>query len=355
MKILRQLLREFWLPLLLGAAWTAFNFYDRPLSEWNARTVLNVFGPTFFFMSWLVAQWYRVRKQQRVEEGLDTLHAGLRALQSPLLPCGLFLTLRIEAVEEDLERVFGEQSGYRWYGPDTPMRDVPYGLPPGLRDGRLHYRYGYIDYRDGVVEAAGVTRTEHPDYNTLHREIRHTACVFGYEPGSKSLSENEPLFAAPAATLEVYVGGTPKSPRVPPTFVLKSNPMKSGSVVGAFALDNTVVVDHAIQSLAVSPPDATGYSVSSLRGAFLRLTLDFFFIKNVASLPEESWPTLHNLQLWLGGSGRDLLNFPLEDLATQTTRDNPNSILKGDAVNPQILLEAEITGDSFAKNFRSVA
>lgn len=355
MRVLRQLLREFWLPLLLGAGWTAFNFYDKPLSQWSTRTILNAFGPTFFFMSWLVAQWYRVRKQQRVEEGLDTLHAGLRALQSPLLPCGLFLTLRIEAPDEDLERVFGEQPGYRWYGPEVPMREPPYGLPPGVRDGRLHYRYGYLDYRDGVVEAAGVVRTEHPGYNTLHRTVCHTACVFGYEAGSKGVSENEPLFTTPAVTLEIYVGGRPKSSRVPPTFVLKSNPMKTGSVVGAFALDNTVAIDHAIKALAVSPPDATGYSVSSLKGAFFRLTLDFFFIKHVASLPRESWPTLHNLQLWLGGSGRQLLTFPFEDLETQVTRDNPKSLLKGDAMNPQILLEKEVVDNAFDRNFRSVA
>ena len=162
MRVLRQLLREFWLPLLLGAAWTAFNVLERPGDDWSARTVLNVFGPTFFFMSWLVAQWYRVRKQQRVEEGIDALHTGVRAIQSPLLPCGLFLTLRIEAQDDDLTRVFGEQRGYRSYGPDAPMPLLLAGLPPGIREGRLISQIGYLDYRDGVVEAAGVSRLDHP-------------------------------------------------------------------------------------------------------------------------------------------------------------------------------------------------
>ncbi len=113
MRVLRQLLKEFWMPLLLGAAWTAFNVFDRPGEGWSVRTILNIFGPTFFFMSWLVAQWYRVRKQQQVEEGINSLHAEVRAIQSPLLPCELFFTLRIEAQDDDLKRVFGGQRGYR--------------------------------------------------------------------------------------------------------------------------------------------------------------------------------------------------------------------------------------------------
>ena len=30
--------------------------------------MINLFGPTFFFAAWMVGQWFRVRKQQRVEE-----------------------------------------------------------------------------------------------------------------------------------------------------------------------------------------------------------------------------------------------------------------------------------------------
>ena len=38
MKILFQLLREFWLPLLLDAAWTAFNVLGRPCGSGGGRT-----------------------------------------------------------------------------------------------------------------------------------------------------------------------------------------------------------------------------------------------------------------------------------------------------------------------------
>jgi hypothetical protein len=354
MKVLRQLLREFWLPLLLGAGWTAFNVIGGPSKSWTVRSVLNVFGPTFFFMSWLVAQWYRVTKQQRVEEGIESLHTDVRAIQSPLLPCGLFLTLRIEAQEDDLGRVFGEQPGYRAYGRTVPMPPPPAGLPPGIEDGRLFLtRRTYIDYRNGVVEAAGVYRHNHPGYNVLHREILHTVAVFHKEGRSESLSENEPLFCTPLVTLEIYLGGKPGSPAVPPTLVLKRGIQKAPMVVGACALDNTVIVDHVFQSLAVTPADTIGYSSGSLRGAFVRLTLDFFFLEGVATLPEESWPKLHNFQIWFGGKARQLFTFSSEDLKAQITRVNPKPIVRGGAVCPQILFEYEVRPDVFVRNFLS--
>ena len=166
---------------------------------------------------------------------------------------------------------------------------------------------------------------------------------------------NEPLFSKPFVTLEIYLGGRPNSSKAVPSLVLTSDLSSAPSVVGAFALDNTVLVDYALRSLAVSPPDATGYSSSSLRGAFLRLTINFFFIEGVSSLPKESWPQLHNLQLWFGGTARQLLTFSLEELNRQITRENPKPIARGDAVIPQILFEYDISSEVFAKNFLSVA
>lgn len=354
MRVLRQLLREFWVPLLLGATWTAFNVRDRPGDNWNARTVLNVFGPTFFFMSWLVAQWYRVRKQQRVEEGIDALHAGVRAIQSPLLPCGLFLTLRIEAQDDALKRVFGDQRGYRSYGPATTMPPPPAYLPP--EGGRLMSQDGYLDYRDGVVEAAGFFRLDHPGYNVFHRSVRHTACRFEQASCSSPLSENEPLFSKGSIKLEIYLTGRPNSSKTMPDLVLTSDSNSAPVIAGAFALDNTVVVDQGFRPLAVSPPDVTGCSSTSLRGAFLRLTVDFcfFLADGLASLPKESWPQLHNFQLWLG-SRRQFLTFSIDDLRGQITRENPKPFMTGDAVMPQIVFEYEISPERFAKNLLSVA
>lgn len=78
MQVLRQLLREFLLPLIVAVGWSLYNFKDTPLVGWSIRDFVNVFGPTFFFANWLGAQWFRVRKQQKVESGLSSIDAAVR-------------------------------------------------------------------------------------------------------------------------------------------------------------------------------------------------------------------------------------------------------------------------------------
>jgi hypothetical protein len=114
-----------------------------------------------------------------------------------------------------------------------------------------------------------------------------------------------------------------------------------------------VLVDHVFPQLSVAPPDAAGFSVTTLRGSFIRLTLDFFFIKSISCLPEQSWPQLHNLQL-LPGSRRHALTFSLDDLSRQITRINPSPIARGDVVMPQIIFECEIDPERFEKHLVTI-
>ncbi len=132
-----------------------------------------------------------------------------------------------------------------------------------------------------------------------------------------------------------------------PTLVLRSDP-NSVAPVSSCALDNTVLVDYVFPRLSVTPADSVGLSVSDLRGSFLRVTLDFLYIKPIVFLPEQSWPQLHNLQLVMGGA-RHLLACSLDDLANQITRPNPKPYAFGDAVMPQILFEWEVSPDRFEK------
>ena len=293
-----------------------------------------------------------IRKQQRIEDELAQLRAGVRAIESPLLPCGIFSTLRIEAPDEGVQRVFGEQSGYRAYGPDRPMPAPPVGLPPGLRDGRLFSQDGYLDYRGGVLEAAGVFYLDHPGYNPIQCTVGHTVCRFDPKARSRPLSPNEPLFSRPSVKL--YPGGRPNSPANEPALVLQSSAL-AGTVVRANALDNTVFIDLVFQSLTVHPPDASGWSTASLKGAFLRFTFDFFYIEGLSSLPKESWPRLHNLQLWLSGTGRYLLAFSPDHLAGQSTAENPTPLARGQAVCPQIVFEYELSPEAFSTILVSAA
>jgi hypothetical protein len=72
--MIKQLLREFWLPFLLAGAWSVYNalaIVDPKTPGW-AVFVKN-FGPSFFLLSWMTGQWFRVKKQSGVESRLDQI------------------------------------------------------------------------------------------------------------------------------------------------------------------------------------------------------------------------------------------------------------------------------------------
>ena len=303
-------------------------------AELNRRpALLQVLGPTYWPCLFFVTT------EQKTQDQTEKI---VRAIQSPLLPCGLFLTLRIESTDEDLKRVYGNQTGFK---------QLPSHL--AAMDGRHFLRDFYLDVQRGIVEAAGVVRLERPSYNAFHQNVEHTVSRFDSANCKTPISVNEPLFAQPQVTLEFFQEGRPPSVDIRPTLVLKSD-LKSVRLVASYAFDNTVLVDHEFPQMSVLPPDATGFSLTSLRGSFVRLTLGFFFIKSISWLPEESWPRLHNLQLLLG-SRRHALVFSPDDLAQQITRANPKPIAHGPGVvMPQIVFECEIDPEKFEKQVVSI-
>lgn len=79
MPTIHQLLKEFWAPLLVAVAWGIYNVLSSE-SGWSTRNFINWFAPAFFFASWLLAQWFRVRKQQRIEGDLERLQTQTKVL-----------------------------------------------------------------------------------------------------------------------------------------------------------------------------------------------------------------------------------------------------------------------------------
>lgn len=355
MKVLLQLLREFWLPLLLAIAWTTFNFVDRPFPQWTVREVLNILGPTFFFVSWLVAQWFRVKKQQRVEDGISEIRRDVRAIHAPLLPIGLFLTLRAQHVEDlDLERLFKGEQGYREYGLEVPMPPPPIGLPPGMTEGRLQKPGGYVDYEGGVVKAAGIFKLGHPGFNVIHSPVQHTISSLSSKRLAQARTKNDPLLATPSVRIELYLGGQPKSDDVKPSLVLVST-NGNQHVDAVSALDNNIFVDHQLHLIPEPADQVRGWSASDLKGAFVRVTLTFFYIKPFFSLPEESWPSMQNLQLWLGPKADRVFAFSLEQLASQTVGLDPNPIARGQAECVRVQFSCLIDEAAYSKCLLSSA
>lgn len=75
-----QLAKEFWIPLSLALPWGFYSYSGLPLEDRNLKNFINIFGPAFFLVSWLLGQIFRVAKQQRVEGGLDSIESNIKKL-----------------------------------------------------------------------------------------------------------------------------------------------------------------------------------------------------------------------------------------------------------------------------------
>jgi len=80
MKIFKQILKEFSVPLTLSVLWVFYNFYGKATLV-TIKDIVNTFGPTFFLMSWMTGQFFRVKKQTNVEESLLSIESRLKESQ----------------------------------------------------------------------------------------------------------------------------------------------------------------------------------------------------------------------------------------------------------------------------------
>jgi hypothetical protein len=81
MSTFKQIVKEFWIPLLLSIAWVLYNIYGNESSEiWNIQKVVNIFGPTFFLLSWVTGQFFRVKKQTKVEDSFVVIETRFNEL-----------------------------------------------------------------------------------------------------------------------------------------------------------------------------------------------------------------------------------------------------------------------------------
>lgn len=80
MSIHRQLLKEFWLPAILAIAWSIWNFKASIDHEWSWTKFVNIAAPTFFFVSWLTSQYFRVKKQEHVASTLEKIESRVQSV-----------------------------------------------------------------------------------------------------------------------------------------------------------------------------------------------------------------------------------------------------------------------------------
>jgi hypothetical protein len=105
MKIIKQIINEFWIPLILAILWVLYNIYGNDdSSQWNFQKIVNVFGPTFFLLSWMTGQFFRIKKQTKVEESFGTLESRFKEL--------------LDKVETKTEEMIGHVTGgnsFPWF------------------------------------------------------------------------------------------------------------------------------------------------------------------------------------------------------------------------------------------------
>ncbi|NHQ87360.1 hypothetical protein HA050_14685 [Iodobacter sp. HSC-16F04] len=83
MNIVIRLLKEFWFPAAIAIVWTIYNVQTSS-APWEFKTILNVFAPTFFLVSWATGQFFRVQKQAQVERNLISIEGRVETLVSRL-------------------------------------------------------------------------------------------------------------------------------------------------------------------------------------------------------------------------------------------------------------------------------
>lgn len=344
----RQLVREFWLPFVLGVGWTAYNLVDQAPSEWSGRRVLNVLGPTFFFMSWLVAQWYRVRKQQRVENDLYNIHEGVRAVHEPLLPCSVFLTLRGEETEANVEAAFKDTWGFQNFRSEV-VPSLLSMLPPGVSEGRIMLKHlGYLDFSAGKPTKVGVFRFDEPWYNVAELSASHTACVLvPTSPTQHRLIES--LSVPTSVILDVFLEGWPRIADAEPSLRLESG-MPPFNIERASVVDTTTLVDVWVR-LAQRSVTNRPLSWRSLEGAFLRVTLDFVRFGEFGQTAVA--PRLHNLYIKFDTAGR-MLTFALRELEQQVYRPDPNPTFVKGTKEHQIVFECLVATEMFKTSMRDI-
>jgi hypothetical protein len=82
MTTFRQLLKEFWFPALAAIAWSIANFNTSKDQAWSWTSFINIAAPTFFFVSWLTSQYFRVKKQEHVASTLDKIETRVQSVMT---------------------------------------------------------------------------------------------------------------------------------------------------------------------------------------------------------------------------------------------------------------------------------
>lgn len=317
--LLRQLAKEFRLPLLIGGCWTAYSIYQKTPGEWTLSTVVNTFGPAFFFISWLVAQWYRVKKQQHTEDGLSNIQADIRAIHSPLLPIRLVVTLKYQKSEKAIESALSHHASYKKWGENDYTRQI----------GSL---------------SLGSFR------NPIEIRAEKITCTVSRDESNKPKS----IMLEPVSVVVDFFFGSDIN-KTTPSLSMQRSSSNELEFLGLQVFDETVFLDIGIGGFIVKNLTDKKWSTSDLINSKIRVFLQFMFWHFPGETPEIILPQMHNLKLAFGPDFNHILTFDLQQLSKQTVGESNNPPMHGDITFVDTVFEYSIDMQVYKNRFFSGA
>jgi hypothetical protein len=182
------------------------------------------------------------------------------------------------------------------------------------------------------------------EFPHLHRPATHTVCRIS--PNAlKGIVSSDPLCMQPSVLLEVSKRGSPSQGHSESTIAFRSPMAGTDTIRRLCAIDATVFADFFTPAMSSAPADASTWSLYDLGGAHLRLTLTFFYIEGVASLPEASWP--HLVAMYLVVGDRYMISVPQEAVDLQRRGRSAHLNIGSGAVAPTLELDWSIPLQDF--------
>lgn len=298
MKAILQLLKEFWVPLAVAVAWTAFNIFQMPNQGWTITRGVNLFAPTFFFVSWLVAQWYRVRKQQRVEESLAEIGARIERSAFPILPLRLVIVSHHTSTPEALSAFFEGRPEYRELSDNVPLMSAPMFRDIAIWNwGRKIAKRRYC----------AITRDALPDLVRVTAETGET-----------------PVKLPVRLSVEFSFPKTKSGP-----LVLRARDTWSDDVVSDLELmDDEIYQQFAFKEWEIENASRKAWNLADLRGAKIKVVLKYLFFDPINL---ETPPRVNDLHLCFGRGTVSTLYLQESQLAAQRWADDDEDRRNNDA------------------------
>lgn len=139
-QVYKQLFKEFWIPLVLSILWVIYNILGSIQSQQlTIQQIVNVFGPTFFLISWLTGQFFRVKKQTKIENSFSNVENKMIGL--------------VDKLDEKTEELIGNLTG----GDSFPMIQMT-SINGDINTGQLiAVNQGSYPLYDVTVQVANLT------------------------------------------------------------------------------------------------------------------------------------------------------------------------------------------------------